>query len=103
LFYSSYHSKELFDPESTSIFLTYFSLAISIVYGFLPWYHINEAVRPLKNKSNFRYSEVKKCFEMAYDDVLLNPFEDKHMLKSKEKYFLLNQVRRQSKQKVIDF
>lgn len=103
LFYSGYHSEELFNPESSSIFLIYFSLALSVVYGFLPWYHINEAIRPLKNKSNYRYSDVKKCFEVGYDDVLINPFEDKHMLKSKEKHFLLSQVRRQSNHKVIDF
>lgn len=102
-FYSGNAAGDLFNPDSSSIFLIYFSLALSALFAILPWYHINEALRPLRNKSNLRYDDVKHSFEVTYDNRLLTPFGDKQVLKNTDRHFLFNQVKRISNKSTINF
>lgn len=62
IYYERYGSGELFTPDRSSKIIIVFSLILSGLYGLLPWYHMNEALKPLKNMSNACYKDVKHTF-----------------------------------------
>jgi magnesium-transporting ATPase (P-type) len=103
LFYEGYRSGEFFHPDHTSKVIIIFSLSLSGLYGIIPWYHINEALSPLKNLSNCNYRDAKNTFETTYDDKLFTVYRDKYTSPKNENYFLLNMAKRESRKENIDF